>query len=269
MNAAGVPDLIKSPIVEFIVALLGILIGIVGLVWARRFRVNPRMVYQKHDFFVIGQPAASPLGDIKILFNGTVVPRLVVTQLGVWNAGNTTVRRGDIVASDPLAVSVKDGVSILGSTRLSLTREVNDFQMRLSEDDRSHALLEFDYLDAGDGAVFQIIHTGGINNVKVTGSLRGIPRGLEDWGDLQEWSEQKVRFSVAAPQLIIMAVLIAFAWIRGLTVAHYPTAAKYFDWMLSAFGLFVALVIVSVIAFLVYYSFRTRARITPKALSRK
>jgi hypothetical protein len=258
-----------SPTVEFIVALLGIAIGVISLVWARRFRVNPRMVYQTHDFFVVGQPDASSLGDIKIMFNDAAVPRVVVTQLGVWNAGNTTVRSTDIVTTDPPSVSIEGGALVLGSTRLNRTREVNGFHIRLAQEDRSRALLEFDYLDPRDGAVFQIIHTGAMNKAKVAGSIRGIPRGLEDWGDLQEWSEQKRRFSGLVPMLILLATGIAFSLIKDFVVSRYPATTKYFDWMFGAFGLLVGLVMISAIVFVIIHSFRAKSRATPKTLSRK
>src|SRR5271154_4018409 len=191
------------------------------------------MVYQMHDNFVVGQPDASSLGDIKILFNGDAVPRVVVTQLAVWNAGNTTVRGNDIVEADPLAVGIDPGSSILGTGLLSATRTVNDFHIRVMAQDRSRAFLDFDYLDPGDGAVFQIIHSGAKCTARVTGSLRGIPRGLENWGDLEEWVVRKNRLirilSESIPQLLLLVVVaLGLKWSSALLTTHFPATAKYF-----------------------------------------
>jgi hypothetical protein len=57
-----------------------------------RFRSKSRMAYQLHDYSIIVQPSVTKLGDIKILFNDVLVPRVVVTQLAVWNAGNTVIK---------------------------------------------------------------------------------------------------------------------------------------------------------------------------------
>ena len=176
------PQVITNPVVAAIATVAGTSLTVVGLIMARRYRVNPRMVYQMHDSFVVGLHNATSLGDIKIMFNGESVPRVVVTQLGIWNAVDTTVAGSDIAKGDPIAVTISDGSSILGATRLNVTHEVNDCRIRLADADRSRALVKFEYLNAGDGALFQIIHTGAINKAKVGGSLKGIPRGVEDWG---------------------------------------------------------------------------------------
>jgi hypothetical protein len=81
------------------------------------------------------------LGDIKILFNNVAVPRVVVTQLAVWNTGNTVVGGKEIVESDPLTIHFEDGALILDAQRVTATQEVNDFRIRVSEHDRSPAFL--------------------------------------------------------------------------------------------------------------------------------
>src|SRR6266851_5389715 len=140
--------------------LIGIAASAIFFWLGMRFRSKSQMAYQLHDFTVIGQPDVTNLGDIKILFNNVPVPRVVVTQLAVWNTGNTLVRGKEIVESDPLTISFEDGVVILHAQRVNATQEVNDFRIRISEHDRSRAFLEFDYLNGRDGARFQIIHTG-------------------------------------------------------------------------------------------------------------
>jgi hypothetical protein len=264
----GLPQFIRDP-VGLIITLIGVGIGVVSLIWARRFRVNPRMVYQTHDTFVVGQPDATSYGDIRILFNLAPVPRVVVTQLGIWNAGNTTIRRDDIVATDPLMFLAEPGSSILGSTRLTATRNVNDFRLRLVSEDRSRAILEFDYLDAKDGAVFQIIHTGAMKKGKVTGSLRGIPRGVEYWGDLQEWSDRKSQFSEFIPLGIFLAILIPIFWFGSFLVKRHASLAVYFnEFDVVAILLFFAGIFASSIRE-ISRILRAGSRATPKAVSRK
>src|SRR5271154_3310367 len=88
-----------SPGVAFgIVGLVGTVVSIVLTV---RSLNRPRLAYRTRDLPLIGQPDATPYGDVSILFNGAPVPRLVVTRLALWNAGNTTVRRSDLVEKDP------------------------------------------------------------------------------------------------------------------------------------------------------------------------
>ena len=163
-----------------------------------------------------------------------------------------------------------DGHGAVASERtVNETRSVNEFHIRVMQKNLCRAFLEFDYLDAGDGAVFQIIHSGAKDTAKVTGSLRGIPRGLENWGDLKEWSEQKSRFSNLIPMLTFAVVVGVISWIRSLVVTHYPAATKWFEWMLGAFLSFWVLTVVIGVGVFVIHSFRAGSRAAPKRLSRK
>src|SRR6266436_2020496 len=232
-----------------------------------RLRPKSQMAYQLHDFTVIGQPKVTKFGEIRILFNDVAVPRVVVTQLAVWNTGSTVVKGTEIVESDPLIIRFEDGATILDAQRLSATQEVNDFRIRVSEPDRSRAFLEFDYLNSRDGAKFQIIHTGG-NETKVTGSIRGIPKGVENWGGLQEWSEQKSRFSGFGYLAGFVAFILFLTWVKDRIAAHYPAINKYTDWLAAAGALFGVLMIFSMFVYSIARSFRAGARAIPKSLSR-
>jgi len=233
-----------------------------------RFRSKSQMAYQLHDFTVIGQPSVTNLGDIKILFNNVPVPRIVVTQLAVWNTGNTVVKGTEIVESNPLAICFEDEAVILDAQRVSATQEVNDFRVRVSEQNRSRAFLEFDYLNGRDGAKFQIIHTGSKGKAKVTGSIRGLPKGVENWGDLQEWSERKSRFSGLWYVVLFAAVVSILNWTKDWIARYHPAIDKYTGWLGGAFAALVALFLLSLFLSFIVQSLRLRSRATPKSLSR-
>jgi hypothetical protein len=244
------------------------LIGIAASFWlGMRFRSKSKMAYQSHDSTLVGQPSAPSIGDIKILYNEVAVPRVVVTQMAVWNVGNTVVKGADIVESDPLKVCFGDGATILNAQRVTATREVNNFRINVSEEEPSCAYLHFDYLNARDGAKFQIIHTS-TSKLTMTGSLMGIPRGVENWGDLQEWSDQKSRMGNLKHAAGLVVVLLLLAWSKDLIAQHYPTINKYTDWFVDAVVILGMLLIGSVVLFVIAYSFRARSRSTPKTLSR-
>jgi hypothetical protein len=264
---ATVPAVLVMP--DWIIqTLIGIAVSAIFFWLGMRFRSKSQMAYQLHDFTVIGQPNVTNLGDIKILFNNAAVPRVVVTQLAVWNTGNTVVKGKEIVESDPLTIRLEDGATILDAQRVSATQEVNDFRIRVPEHDRSRAFLEFDYLNSRDGAKFQIIHTGGNGKTKVTGSIRGIPKGVENWGDLQEWSEQESRFSSLGYLALFVAIFLILSWIKDKIARYYPAINKYTDWLVAAAVVVCGLFILSLILFGIGYSLRTRSRVTPKSLSR-
>jgi len=248
------------------------LIGIAAsafLTWlSMRFRSKSQMAYQLHDLTIIGQPSVTNIGDIKILFNNVAVPRVVVTHLAVWNTGNTVVKGEEIVESNPLTIRFGDGATILDAQRVSATQEVNDFRIRVCEHDQSRAFLEFDYLNGRDGAKFQIIHTGSKGKAKLTGSIRGIAKGVEYWGDLLEWSEQKSRFSSLRHMALFVAAVVVLSLMKDVIARHYPATVKYGEWLAAAAIALVLLIFLGAFLFGVAYSLHTRSRATPKSLSR-
>jgi hypothetical protein len=178
--------------------LIGIAAGGVLTYWlGRRFRSQSRLAFQKNDFTVVGHTnSTKSLGSIKILFNNFDVPRVVVTRLAVWNVGNTTVDGSQLATSAPLAFSVEAGASILALQVVRATDDANKCRLRITED-LTRAFIKFDYLNEQDGALFQVTHTSAENTAKLTGSIKGVAKGVEDWGNLRLWEEQRSRTPLA------------------------------------------------------------------------
>jgi hypothetical protein len=251
--------------------ILPTVISIVASFWlGRRFRTKSQMAYQSHDATIIREPGVASLGEIKILFNEVPVPRVVVTQLAVWNAGDTVVNATDIVTDNPLKVCFDRGTNILDAQLVNATQESNKFKITVAED-KSCAFLEFAYLNAKDGAKFQIIHTGANGKAKVTGSLKGIPKGVEDWGGLQEWREGKSYLNQFTPLILTYATIFLMILLGKSLVSKYPFIAKLGDWLAYVFG-GLALIGVAIGVFYVFVKFfkffRAGSRSAPKSLSR-
>lgn len=213
------------------------------------------------------------LGAIKILFNNVDVPRVVVTRVAVWNIGNTVVDGSQLATSAPLAFTVEAGASILDAQVVKATNDANKCRLRVA-DDLSRAFIEFDFLNEKDGALFQVTHTGAQNTARLTGSIKGISKGVEDWGDLQDWSEQKSRLANSlaglAGLLPIGAVIViglVFNWVEDLSSHRLPVLAKLMSWTGQLVEVLLTVLIVFIPIFIVYYSLRTRSRTIPKSLS--
>lgn len=110
-------------------------------------------------------------------FAGRVVPRVTSTSFGIWNSGKTTIHGRDIVEKDPLRLELSGEGEILRVTVESETRSVNGPTASLTAPNR--AILEFDYLDPGDGFRVQVLHSGAPKSIAAQGTIRGLPRGVE------------------------------------------------------------------------------------------
>ena len=60
-----------------VVGIVGLILAVVGIVLTLRSRAVARLVYQTRDLVLVGQPDAIPYGEVKILFNDNVVPRVM------------------------------------------------------------------------------------------------------------------------------------------------------------------------------------------------
>ena len=159
---------------------IGVLIGIVslfiGVLLAYAFRARSRLAARTNTLELVGPNAVLP-HEIEFLFRGNKVPNVTMSRIAIWNSGNTTLKGDQIVSTDPLRIVTSPGSKILESTIRACTRDVNDFSCSIRSDLMNEAECRFDYLDSGDGALIQIIHTGD-SKVKVLGTLRGVPKGI-------------------------------------------------------------------------------------------
>lgn len=157
---------------------MGTLIGIIGLAFALftyvKTRRAPRLAYYLDGTSIIGGSSAEFPKEVEVLFGGAKVERVTSTTLTLWNSGNTTIEGKAVVESDPLRVEAKS--DILKVDVLVTSRDVNGIVV--SELSKREAELRFDFLDAGDGATLQILHSGGPAEIGLCGTIRGMPSGM-------------------------------------------------------------------------------------------
>jgi hypothetical protein len=159
---------------------IGTLIGIVGIVigviLAYSFKPRSRLAAQTNTLGLLGPNAVLPT-EIEFLFRGAKVSNVAMSRIAIWNIGNTTIKGDQMVSSDPLRIVTSKGSSILEVTIRHCTRQVNGVSCVLREGTTNDVECRFDYLDPGDGALIQLIHTGS-DDVTVLGTLRGVPKGV-------------------------------------------------------------------------------------------
>jgi len=198
---------------------LGTIFGILGLaaaiIFYLRSRRVSRLAYQYDEITLLGASGAAFPNEIEIRFSGAQVPCVTASRFVLWNAGNITLRGSDIVAGDPLRIELEEAGSILKLSTLKVTRDVNAFSvMQRSGADRI-ADIQFDYLDPGDGIALEALHSGGRRELKLKGTLRGVPMGARNYGRANWFSDRAVRlvpFPFSSTRfLIITGVVIGAA----------------------------------------------------------
>lgn len=162
-----------------IIGLGGIAAAIITYVLTRQ---RARFAYRYAGERLLGLSAEGLPTDITVQYRGQEIPRLTRTLVVFWNAGEKTILAEDIVSSDPLRLRLRDDGRILAATVLKQARDVCQVQAQYDPSNPIEVAISFAFLDSGDGAVVEILHTGEKRHAELLGTIRGIPNGLHDLG---------------------------------------------------------------------------------------
>jgi hypothetical protein len=200
-------------VTSFVVGCVGLLIGLIGLIAFWRSRVGVIPAYKTRTRRLIGSDDQGLSGEVQILFEGEEVPQLARSYVAFWNAGKKPLLGDSVVAADPLRIECGDRAEIKKAQVVRITREANAF--RAERSGARTVEYRFDYLDPGDGALVEVLHTGG--TLEVRGTTRGVPRGVRNRG-LLEWSSSSPR----RPTLLHVLILLIAG--LGMCIAAWVMA---------------------------------------------
>jgi hypothetical protein len=126
---------------------------------------------------------AKPDDELEVTWRGHVVPAFTRSRVWLWNAGSATLDGSAIVDGYPLRLSWGDeSTRLLSVQSLDVSRAENSLEVTLDAGSRSSVVISFEYLDPGQGAVFEILHTCPDWRASPSGTLKGSPEGLRERG---------------------------------------------------------------------------------------
>jgi hypothetical protein len=167
---------------------VGTVLGLASLAAAIYFYLKSRkrsqLAYQRREVAIVGGGTTAFPSDVEIRYASHVVPRVTSSRFAIWNSGTETIDPHQFVESDKIRLQVSEGERILRADVVKTSRTVNDFRLEFSSDAPSSAVIIFDFLDPGDGALVDVVHTDARGSINITGTLRGLPKGLTDLGEL-------------------------------------------------------------------------------------
>lgn len=177
-------NIISSPWLGTAIAVLGI---IVAVILYRAAEIGARPVYQRRSLQLIGFNQAELPQEVEILYRGEKVERLTKSDVIFWNSGKQIVRGSDIVADDLVRCEFSTAALALEVRIVQRTRDANKFTATIDKACPNRVVISFDYLDPHDGAVVEILHTDSLRDPAIKGTIRGVPKGIFDWGSTFEW----------------------------------------------------------------------------------
>lgn len=182
-------------------ALLGILGGLlIAFFFYRASRIGPRPSYQFKALRLIAENERALPEEVEILFKGMSVPRLTKTHVVFWNSGKAMLDGKQIVDVDPLRLEFSKDAQVLRARIVKATRETNEFEVKINDKCPNEVVCSFDYLNVGDGAVIELLHTDEERYPRVQGTIRGVPKGILNWG--------RFRTPRKGPRIMMFVMLI-------------------------------------------------------------
>ncbi len=206
---------------------VGSLIGLLGLIGciATYFLTRQRtcLIFAHTGERLLGLSSGGLPADISVQYQGEDIPRLTRSVLIFWNSGEKTISREDIAETDPLRFSIGNDGEVLSATVLKSTRDVSNINIKPNTAIPNHVQLDFSFLDPGDGAVVEILHTSKESEPDFLGTVRGLPKGMKNAGraTTATYNNQKPRKILP---LKLANFVIFFMGIASITIGVFGSS---------------------------------------------
>lgn len=122
------------------------------VLWRRGLQ-RKRISFQKQKYTLI-RNNEKRFDKIKLMYDSKEVDSVAVTNIAIWNSGTVLINGSDMVQNRELRIKYKE--KILDVKLLGCVDETNMYDIHLLNE--NEAVINFDYSNVGEGAVFQIIH---------------------------------------------------------------------------------------------------------------
>lgn len=201
---------------------LGSILGIAGLFAALFFYLRSRRIsqlaYQLEEFTMIGGSNAEFPNEVEIRFANRRVNRVTVSRIVLWNSGNMTINGSQVVDSDPVRLELTKEGEILKVDVLRHSRASNMVRIIPRNGSLNIVDIPFDYFDPKDGISLEVIHSSTKNSIKCMGTIRGIPKGISNYGKLIFQNNRKSNYPFARFSVLRKLFQIFMAAVGGAII---------------------------------------------------
>lgn len=225
-------ELFSEAWIGTVIAIGGIFFSfVISYYFYKKSQVDALLAFQMSSIRIITKDRAKSLNGLNITFKGKEVVQLTKTYIFLWNDGRKIINGVDCVPSDRLRISIIDA-EILSTSIVKTSRDVNNISIDLNDSCSSEAFIIFDYLDPNDGVVIEILHTGKERFPQIKGVIKGIPKGILNYGIVKDfWGNYKKDSILWINSLIRKSTIIASAFLSLLLLVVGISYSKLPNWL--------------------------------------
>jgi len=163
-------SLMNSPIAWGVLSIITIVSAAYAVICQHKNKEKREFSYIKKSNSLIHKKK-SKFKKLAISYDGCKVDSLCVSNFTIWNTGNKTLNKNDMVESKELTITTILRNTILDVEIVACSEETNQFSVNVIDD---HTVkIDFDYVDEKDGVVVQVIHTGNEDSIKIDCKIKG------------------------------------------------------------------------------------------------
>lgn len=162
--------LMGSPIAWAILSIITILSLVLAIIFYLKGKEKKEFSYCLRSSSLIRKNKRK-FEKLSVVYDGQAVDDLCVSKFTIWNSGNKTLGREDMVATKELTITASKKNRILDVELIACTEETNKFSATIVDEHTVKVL--FDYVDKREGAVVQILHTGTDDTLGIDCKIKG------------------------------------------------------------------------------------------------
>ncbi len=184
----------NDPMVAAFLTMFGILLSVWGIYRALRGR---RLSYRRID---ISFPRGK-FEDNKWLQNKEDGESgKASAEIAVWNSGRKYINSSDMARKEPLRIVAKDEANIIAGEVLFTSCDSSDINCIMRQDHKE-MLIDFDYLECGEGCVINIIYEGQKKDVEIQGVIKGQNQIKESQSIMQIFKRNRLIYNILTSKI--------------------------------------------------------------------
>ena len=187
-------------------------------------QARPRLTMYVHPVRTAVVKSGQTSG-LKVLFNNRETgPNVTAAQIAIWNDGSAPIHRENIL--EGITLRLDPDYTILEASIRKVTRAVTGFQISPTSPDQRLLTLQWRILEAGDGAIIQIIYDGpaSVGRFMLHGTIEGQGKPItiapESNGEPEEPHPWPRPLITLVAVLFPLACIIAAIYVGRLVSSH-------------------------------------------------
>lgn len=187
-----------DPALAGLIGLFGILLSVWGIYRALRGR---RISFRRIDIpFFKSSLENSKLSQIFTEQTET----LSCAEIAIWNSGRKYINSTDMARKEPLCIMAQNDSKILAGELRFSTCEYCDVNCKMNENQKE-MIIDFDYLECGEGCIVNILYEGRKEDLKVLGVIKGKKQIKESQSITEIFKKRKAIYDILTSKI--------FSWI--------------------------------------------------------